>query len=357
MVQAKLEVAPSSDAAEREADQAARAAAAGARFHITRRGAAVARRVHRTDMRAGTAPLTASTQEAVRNQLYPSRAAAPGQAPPEWDGLPAADGSISAQARRNRADLERRVIRALVRHLSEVRAAVTDVSSRRKLPMTSMEGPGRAAKAATDRRFGDWATASALTGAQRHTRSSHQFRASGPDQDLFDATDPAQRAAAGQGIDPWDLAGWMAETDDQAHTAQRAHSFDPNRTQTEGDFLWNEILPDFVNAHEAELRRYDQYMFGMADPDTGNIVIGPQVAGHLSDTSPGNGAPSPAERHALWSAWKTLVHEYIHTLEHPACQSWPGRNRVISEGFCELSNPGTNFNALRQDQRIVIPNH
>src|SRR5262249_28031998 len=65
------------------------------------------------------------------------------------------------------------------------------------------------------------------------------------------------------------------------------------------------------------------------------IVIGSSVTEGLSDVAVG-GVPSPAERGAKWDAFLTLVHEYIHTLEHPASKTASQGNRVVLEGFCEM---------------------
>ena len=68
-------------------------------------------------------------------------------------------------------------------------------------------------------------------------------------------------------------------------------------------------------------------MLGKSSTDTGSI------GAWVSATA---GRPSDAERAAKWQVWRTLVHEYIHTLEHPASRDMPGANRTISEGFCEM---------------------
>ena len=102
----------------------------------------------------------------------------------------------------------------------------------------------------------------------------------------------------------------------------------------------DEILTPFVAARKADLELYDLWGFALA-PDgagVGRTVATPTTlnAG-LSTAAGAGGAPSPAERATRWSAWQTLVHEYIHTLAHPA---WDGATSagggVMNEGFCEM---------------------
>src|SRR5262245_51295542 len=45
--------------------------------------------------------------------------------------------------------------------------------------------------------------------------------------------------------------------------------------------------------------------------------------------------PSLAVRTRQWIAWGLAVHEYIHTLEHPAFSAANPDNPVLTEGFCE----------------------
>ena len=102
----------------------------------------------------------------------------------------------------------------------------------------------------------------------------------------------------------------------------------------------DEILTPFVAARKADLELYDLWGFALA-PDgagVGRTVATPTTLDAGLSTAPGPPAqPSPAERATRWSAWQTLVHEYIHTLAHPA---WDGATSagggVMNEGFCEM---------------------
>lgn len=301
------------------------------------------------DQHAGTAVPDAAHQAAIAAELNPTSSSV-GGVPVPWDG--AIDNlTLTAAERatriRMRNQLKRQITNALNAHLRRAMREVRATERLRRLPMTEFEGAGRAAKRVTDSHFGSLMSAAALTPGQATQHATFDFRGSAPNQTLFDAYDPAQRAATGHDIDPDDLAGWMAETDTASQTAQQAHGFNPNRdagatrvvngvSVTGGEeelFLLNEILNPFVAAHRRELERYDQFGFAIS----GDQIVAPSsVMGGMSDRPGTGGTPSPAERAAKWGMWKLLVHEYIHTLEHSAFSSASRGNRIMKEGFCEM---------------------
>ena len=54
----------------------------------------------------------------------------------------------------------------------------------------------------------------------------------------------------------------------------------------------------------------------------------------------------------LWAAFPLLVHEYIHTLEHPRSKRM--NNRVILEGFCDMFAQDVTFAALESKDETFI---
>ena len=68
------------------------------------------------------------------------------------------------------------------------------------------------------------------------------------------------------------------------------------------------------------------------------MQIVPRIVGSAAfpDTPGAAGALSMAQRRAHWSRLKIMVHEYVHTLEHPSFIAARGGNRVLFEGFCEM---------------------
>jgi len=294
------------------------------------------RPVQRADQHAGAVIPTATTQGRIHGELYPARGAA-GAPPLPWDGriTNPLDPAAVLLAATNRARLVTSMHTAMRTFLAAAMPGIRATAARRRVPIASLEGAGRAAKSDVDAKFGSYATAAALTAAQETARAGYTITASGPGQNLFDAQNPVDRATVGMGIDPVDLANWMAETVPGCVTARNLHHLDPPRSVEERTFLRTQIVAPFAAAHNADLRLFDLHGFAMSNPDTGQIVLPTSVHGGLSDVAPGSGGPSPAERAVKWAGWRTMVHEYIHQLEHPAVRAWPGHNRTISEGFCE----------------------
>ncbi|MBE7453940.1 MAG: DUF4157 domain-containing protein [Kofleriaceae bacterium] len=299
-------------------------------------GGGAGRGVQKVDQREGTAIPTAGQQTSIANELYPAAATVGGAPAPAWDGAVGQPGHLA-----NRATLRTAMRAAMSAHLTAAMGGpggINAVAAQPRVPISTLEGAGRAAKADADAQFSAWATAAALTAPQEAARATYAISAdpAAPGgQNLFDAQDPAHRTAAGMGIDPRDLASWIAETDAACVALLNTHHLDRNRSAAERSFLRDQIVNPWAAANDADLRRYDQHGFAMSNPRTGQIVLPTSVPLGMS-TAPGSGgAPSDAERARKWSSWRTMVHEYIHQLEHPTLRAWPGRNRTIGEGFCE----------------------
>jgi hypothetical protein len=97
---------------------------------------------------------------------------------------------------------------------------------------------------------------------------------------------------AGLPINGEDLASWIAETDAQCRQVQLSHHFNSYRSHEEEDFLYTQILEPFVKTRRADLLLYDQYLFAMADPETGRIIVSPQVMEGFPDVVEPDGTPS-----------------------------------------------------------------
>ncbi|GIE99656.1 eCIS core domain-containing protein [Paractinoplanes rishiriensis] len=276
------------------------------------------------DQHAGAARPDAAERTAIRAELNPS-SAGPGGTVRPWDGR-----GTTAAALANRTALRTEVTAALeAMLLAEMPAINAAAAAPRKLAMTDLEGAGKQAKRVADDMFGSLASGAVLTTGQRGARAAFAFTGG---VNLLDASDLGVRTP-----DAADLASWMAETDSTAAQKQQDHGFDKARSVEERQFLNTQILAPFVAAHRADLEKFDRFGFAFAEEGP-RVLIQPSVIGSAthSDTAPAAGVPSRAERLARWSNWETLVHEYFHTLAHPAfVQAEQGR-RVMSEGFCEM---------------------
>lgn len=299
------------------------------------RGTSSTPAVQKTDLHEGVVIPDATAQAGIDSELFPTTASVGGAPPAPWDG-----GTGQPNRRHNRRAFIREMHRAMAAHLRGAMRGPNGINAvarqrrHHRTPVADLEGAGRAAKADADALFAAYATAAALTTTQEAARAAYTIHATGPNPNLLDAEDPADRRAAGMAIDPTDLAGWISETEPGCVTARTTHHFDDTRSAEERNFLRDAIVRPFVAANRAQLARYDLHGFAMSNPDSGQIVVPTTHPLGLSTTASG-GVPSDAERASKWGAWRIMVHEYIHQLEHPALQAWPRRNRTISEGFCE----------------------
>lgn len=262
---------------------------------------------------------------AINATLNPTTAGGGGVAQ-DWDGR-----NDPAARRVLRDDL----LAAMQQHLDDATPGMKRMEAAKAagqvLQVRDREGAGRAAKADVDVVFGDLTSAAVLTRPQAHARSAFNFSAG---RNLLDASDRRVRRP-----DPFDLAEWIAETDGDARRVKTAHHFDHDRRGQGEPGFFRRIRNAFVRrgSNRSDLARYDR--FGFAFAQSGPRVLS-QVAvlgqRGFSATPSAPGAMSDAERLERWRTWSLLVHEYIHTLEHPNFHAANGGNRILVEGFCEL---------------------
>jgi hypothetical protein len=252
------------------------------------------------------------------------------------DGLdPAKDAAEIAKRKKIRAALKKAVTAEMAKHLKEATKSMKKEEKKPRIATAKLEGAANAAKGSVDAFFSGAVAAASATPKVAASRATLKYTASGGGQNLFDATNKADRAAAGRAIDPYDTADWIATSDDDCVAEFSKQSFNPTRKGTdEADFLWDDVVVPFTNANKADLERYDQYGFALAS-DKG-IVLPTTLDTSMSMKAGKGGAPSDAERSTMWSAWHLAVHEYIHTLEHSNFNAAASGNRNFTEGFCEL---------------------
>jgi hypothetical protein len=272
------------------------------------------------DPRAGLSEPDPAKIGDIRSALEPAAAGAAPGTTVGWDGAGA-----DATAAKNRKALKSELLAALGSHLKKRMPAVKKINKAPKLPMTAFEGAGQQAKRVVDAAVGSVASGGVLTAGQASTRAAFNFTAG---VNLVDLTDPANYTP-----NPEDVAGWIAETDKAADKANKAHHFQRTRSAAEQAFLDTEVIKPFVAANKKDLELYDVIGFAIT-LEPGKVAIQPHAVGDMK--TPKAGGPPPAERRMRWQEWETLVHEYIHTLEHPAFGEASKGRRVMKEGFCEF---------------------
>lgn len=290
-----------------------------------------------TDFHGGVGRPTGSQISAIETALNPT-SSGPGGAVLTWDGL--ADPA-------KRQQLKTELLTALQNHLNAVnpdmQAKQTAKAAGNVLSTTEQEGAGRAAKRYVDNMFGDLASSAVLTSSQEAARAAFRFQGgSGPGANLLDASDPSVRPLTPALRD--DLVDWITDTDPDARQAQRNHGFnrlrDPTNPADPERVFYEARRAEFIGTgtNQADLDRYNQFGFSYSQQNPTRVLSQTAIpaGGALSNTPVNPGEPSPAERRERWATWETLVHEYIHTLEHPSFTAASRGNRILLEGFCEL---------------------
>jgi hypothetical protein len=314
--------------------------------------------VQRADLRGEAREPEAAEQREILEGIAPGafapeEAPAPGPAAPEpggtepapappararWTGYPPTGrpmGYAQWRARaRLKADLRAELVRQLDAVLPGVRQRAATYEARR-LPTTRFEGPGEAAKTVTDDVLGAYTATAALTPSQAAARHAHRFTASGAGRNLLDAYSVADRRLTGSAVSAESVL-WWAVDQGNAPAIKEAQNFSPRDWNYEERWLYYQVIVPVARARGPDLRLWDRFGFALA-PGRGRILIGA-----MADAGPGSAptaAPTPLEvRAALWDGWMTLVHEYIHTLEHPTYRSARSRSdasTVLNEGMTE----------------------
>jgi hypothetical protein len=293
------------------------------------------------DQRARVAIPTPAQVAVIRTQLNAIAG--------DWDGGAAASAADPNLAQRRRGELSI-ALKAAMADFIEANTGLARTPQREfdqfpRVPIGDFVGAGDAAKAAVDARFGEWTAAAAMT-RQRRERALTAALGSR----LYDVMDPGQRAAARNPVDPQVMARRILLADPPAQTIAAQHNFDPLRSPEERTFA-DRVVSGFAEQRGDDLWRIYRYYADLGDWRTGKIGL----SGFVLDPSAG-----ADEQRALtiWRKLPVIVHEYLHTLEHPVSVAAGRGNLVLQEGVCEmfaqdvardlLNGAAANANLVRQ---------
>ncbi|WP_304523642.1 hypothetical protein [Actinocorallia sp. API 0066] len=198
------------------------------------------------------------------------------------------------------------------------------------LPMSSFEGAGRAAKKAADDLFKAWTDNAALTPNQLALRRRPAFVGSGADANLLEVSDFSDRARARIPITAYEQARYTASL---CADLMQKHHFTPYGGVDEeaAQFLDAEVLRPFTKTHESTLIACERYGFAITEPRNGLIFL----SGSLEGWKPSDGEHNPLVAARKWKAFTKLLHEYVHTLQHPNLVHVGNQSQTVREGFCE----------------------
>ena len=204
------------------------------------------------------------------------------------------------------------------------------------LPIDSLLGAAASAKQVVDEAFGAWVDNAVLPAKDRQAQASFAFTTSGPDRTLVDAMDSAVREAIGQPVNPEDMARYLVRTDTAICKLMAGHHFDPNGTGVEKEFLRTRVVGPIMSKREKDLFECDRLGYASTRPGLRKAVVtlipgGPGDPGSLD----WNLLTDPAPMQRRYDIFATLIHEYIHILEHPFLPVVSGGTIIVHEGLCE----------------------
>jgi LysM domain len=200
----------------------------------------------------------------------------------------------------------------------------------RTLPIKSLWGAEKAAQQAVDATFGEWCKNAVLTPGQRAFRQKHAFVGDGAR--LVDASDETTREKIGQPINPWDMAAFFTANDPDMRELAAQHHFDPyHGAADEAEFLRDQVLRPFVDAHRKELYDCDRLGYFSTRPGLGKVIVALEVKDWLAQEDETAQAPMQKKYDVLQS----LIHECIHTVEHPLVNDATKGVMPVREGVCE----------------------
>ncbi|MEA2310928.1 MAG: hypothetical protein QOE28_896, partial [Solirubrobacteraceae bacterium] len=269
------------------------------------------------DLHAGAHVPTKTESDQVQKLLHPESGGADDT---PWDGRKAA-GGLGAVAR---LTLKNEMKAAMEPALTKIMVDVKQWKDAPRLDVKDLEPAGHEAKRLADDAFSPLVKSAARTQSQESGLAAFDYTAG---VNLFDA--------AKRPVDAFQGAAFIAFTDPAAKAATNAHHLRRDRSDEEGTFFDDEIASPFAADHKDDLETFERFGFSVAK---GGKVFAQTT---LSDPKFSNdagpkGAPSPGARHLKWKMLHTLVHEYIHLLEHPAYTDARQGNDIMREGFCEM---------------------
>ena len=198
--------------------------------------------------------------------------------------------------------------------------------------LSILEAAGDAAKQAVNEVFAAWTAQAALTKSVADQRKAHVFTASGSAPNILDIANRKQREAGGKPVNGRDVAKYLAVNDPECRKVMAKYSFNPySGTKDETNCLSNEVLDPFCKLHQNDLDECDRLGFWMANPDLG-VVFAPR---YLDNWQASDGYNVPVVWDLKGRAYLKLIHEYIHTLQHPIVPLATGGSNTIKEGVCE----------------------
>ncbi|MEV7004863.1 hypothetical protein [Streptosporangium sp. NPDC051022] len=301
----------------------------------------------------------------IRSDLFPT---SPGGS--VWDGAADVAGVVTERAGLAREALIAAIVEETAGKLKYLDDHYLHIAERERLykgpdrdeyfmPMTEAETIAEEGRKAVDRVVAKWTSHAALSPEVAAKRAAMTYRASGADRTLFDACDLKDRSLLDPRFGATLTLRFLISGDEHIGGWAREHGFDITPGSQEERFFLTELAPAVLRESGEALVRFGRFAFvgapeNVTDPRLliNTFVWDPDADGRpLSrrDTSPEVVA---ARQRFRWQFWKRIVHECIHTREHPrfaAARLGTAFDIPLAEGFCEF------FTKMVIDEVLATP--
>lgn len=201
------------------------------------------------------------------------------------------------------------------------------------LPMDSLLGAGAAAMQVVNEAFAPWIANAVLTKQNLDDQRKFSFTTTGAGATLVDALDVARRTEIGQPVNPDDMLKFLARVDDAVTKLMTEHHFDPDGSLEEGHFLRDRVLNEVLDKRRPELSECDRLGYSSTRPGLRKAVVTPVPSTPCEPEWTNITDQAPMQRR--YEIFETLIHEYIHILEHPVLPAVTGQSTTVHEGVCE----------------------
>ncbi len=197
-----------------------------------------------------------------------------------------------------------------------------------RLSLNDLHGAEKAAVFAVDMVFSDWLGNAFLTNKQQQERQERKFTGNG--SAIVDASDTTAREKVGHPVDPWDMATYFAANDEITRDMMAKATLDPYRGPLDAEeYFRKRVLEALLQKHDKKLSDCDRLGYYSTKPRLGKVVVDLAVRLEGSETL------EDAIMQRQYSVFQKLIHEYIHTLEHPVIPEASKGSLAFREGVCE----------------------
>jgi uncharacterized protein DUF4157 len=306
-------------------------------------------------LRAGTVPPSAAQKPLIESALKPDlRTTAAGAVIPFEENLPGDPKSYLDKLR----DITPKLIEAHHKQQVDNRGKAEHDDPTKVHPLSEFERIGKASKRETDKVFGQFKKGPALKADTKTSRGNIHDLWQDTENQLKGMSPAQKRDMARQ------LIFYFFQSDSEIADINRAHNADPKLTAPlNQEAKDQQLVATEITAKPDEIKQLNEIDRGW-DASAGGGSVNIQIFRKADKISGPLAGLNVADRDLMWDMFQTLVHEYLHTLAHPAYNTFAssfgegsnqentlveGADSLLDEIVWSAVAPHINDPALRND--------